>query len=145
MAKKGSSKSQEGYYSAYKSSNKQAKNRKIKLERQLKLQPNNEQVKQALLDIRYRRRTPGNNGWSHSGIALAKRFVSFCGHFNQDILSSNPKTASDAMQSLKSNASNFKLPKEVMEGISNKAMFSLKARMKTHGEYVHPNAKGLTI
>lgn len=145
MAKKGSSKSQEGYYGAYKSGGKHAKNRKKKLERQLKLQPNNEQVKMALLDIKYRRRTPGNNGWSHSGIAMAKVFVHFCGSFSQDVLSSNPKVASEAMQRLTSKAANFELPKEVKEGISNKAMFSLKARMKTGGEYVHPNAKGLTI
>lgn len=145
MAKKGSSKSQEGYYGHYKTSGKHAKNRKIKLERQLKLQPNNEQVKQALLDIKYRRRTPGNNVWSHSGIALAKVFKAFSGNFNQNILSNNPRVAAEALQSLKSKAVNFKLPKEVVEGISNKAMFSFKARMKTRGEYLHPNAKGLTI
>jgi hypothetical protein len=144
MAQK-TSKGQEGYYARYKSAGVHAKNRRIKLERQLKLQPNNEQVAQALKDIKYRRKTPGANGWSHSGIALAKVFKEFCGSFSQDIFSSNPKTASDAMHSLRSKAADFKLPKEVTESISNKAMFSLKARLKAGGVYLHANAKSLAV
>jgi len=144
MAQK-TSKGQEGYYARYKSGGVHAKNRRIKLERQLKLQPNNEQVAMALKDIRYRRKTPGANGWSHSGIAVAKVLKEFCGSFNQDILSSNPKAASDALHSLPSKMADFKLPKEVTESISNKAMFSLKARLKAGGVYLHANAKSLAV
>lgn len=145
MAANKTSKGQEGYYARYKSGNVHAKNRRAKLERQLKLQPNNEQVKQALKDINYRRKTPGANAWSHSEIALAKLLRSFGSVFNREMFNSNPKVAGEALRQMASKRSDFKLPKQVVDSISNKAMFSLKARLKAGGEYLHSNATSLSI
>jgi hypothetical protein len=122
------SKGQEGYYARYKSGNVHAKNRKRKLERQLKLQPNNEQVKNALKDINYRRRTPGADGWSHSGIRMAKLFKEFCGSFDKAVLSSNIKQASEALQKLGSTAV---APKFDPKSLQIKQPFSIEARMRT--------------
>jgi hypothetical protein len=70
MANK-TSKGQEGYYARYKSSGQFIKNRRLKLERVLKKQPNNEQVKQALKDIHYRRKAPKTVQWSKTRIREA--------------------------------------------------------------------------
>lgn len=137
------SKGQEGYYARYKSGNVHAKNRRTKLERQLKLQPNNSQVKQALLDINYRRKTPGANTWTHNEIRIAKLFADFGLVFNRDVFNSNPKTAGEALQTMRSKNADFKLSKEMAESISNRAMFSLKARLKSRGEYLHSSATHL--
>lgn len=145
MAASKTSKGQEGYYARYKSGGVHAKNRKIKLARQLKLQPENVQVQNAIKDINYRRKTPGANTWSHSGIALAKVFKEFCGHFDKNILSTNPKMAGEALQKLPTNKADFSLPSKVLASISNRHMFSLMARMKTQGEYVHPHSPTLHI
>jgi len=67
------SKSKQVYATLYKSSTRWATNRKIKLTRALKQQPNNEQIKDALANIKYRRHTPnGKTVWSHSNLSLAK-------------------------------------------------------------------------
>lgn len=70
MAGKTSGKSAVAYYANYKSSGKYAKNRKKKLERQLKLQPNNEkQIITAMANVgSYRRATPINPKWSSTNI-----------------------------------------------------------------------------
>lgn len=94
---KAQSKSRQAYSSAYKASNRWQANRKRKLLKQLKLQPNNEQVKQALLDIRYRRRTPNTAEWSKSNIQIAKLFVEFRGHAGKELFSANPKTQAAAL------------------------------------------------
>lgn len=101
MANK-TSKGQEGYYARYKSGGVQAKNRKIKLQRALKNQPNNEQIKDALSNIKYRRKKPVTTVWTKSNRALAQVLKEFTGYFDPKILSSNPKTASAALQSLPS-------------------------------------------
>lgn len=52
---------------AYKSENRYEKNRRARLERALKKQPNNEQIKDALKNIKYRRYIPKNKyGWVSS-------------------------------------------------------------------------------
>ena len=145
MAASKTSKGQEGYYARYKSGGVHAKNRRTKLARLLKQQPENVQIQNAIKDINYRRKTPGANTWSHSGIALAKVFKEFCGHFDKNILSTNPKMAGEALQKLSTNKANFELPEKVKASISNRHMFSLMARMKTQGEYVHPLATSLLI
>ena len=127
MAQK-TSKGQEGYYARYKSGNVQAKNRKKRLERALKRQPENAQIKQALLDIHYRRRTPGSDGWSASGIRMAKIFKEFCGAFDKAILSSNAKQSAEAMQKLQSTKAGFKLSPEILASAAAKAPFSIAAR-----------------
>lgn len=135
MASK-TSKGQEGYYASYKAGNKHAKNRKTKLERQLKLQPNNEQVQNALKDIHYRRKTPTTSMWSHSQINTAKLFKEFCGNFDYNIFNSNQKTAIEAMIKLGTVNNNFKLPANVANSPAAKLPYSLMARAHSAGKLV---------
>lgn len=135
MASK-TSKGQEGYYASYKAGNKHAKNRKTKLERQLKLQPNNEQVKNALNDIHYRRKTPTTSMWSHKQISTAKLFKEFCGNFDYNIFNSNQKTAIEAMIKLGTVNDNFKLPANVANSPAAKLPYSLMARAHSAGKLV---------
>jgi len=91
MASSGS-KAKQAYATLYKSSTRWATNRKIKLTRILKQQPNNEQIKDALANIKYRRHTPTTKTvWSHSNIRVAKLFKEFTGRASADLFSSNPK------------------------------------------------------
>jgi len=91
MASSGS-KAKQTYAALYKSSTRWATNRKIKLTRVLKQQPNNEQIKDALANIKYRRHTPTTKTvWSHSNIRIAKLFKEFTGRASADLFSSNPK------------------------------------------------------
>lgn len=97
MANKPKGGSKEGYFAKYKASNKFASNRKIKLERLQKEQPNNKQITLALQDIRYRRRTPTTAHWSHSQIAVAKLFKEFLGKFDKNTFHKDPKISEAAM------------------------------------------------
>lgn len=135
MANK-TSKGQEGYYASYKAGNKHAKNRKIKLERQLKLQPENEQVKNALKDIHYRRKTPATPMWSHSQIRTAKLFKEFCGNFDYNIFNSNQKVAVEALIKLGTKNADFKLPATVANSPAAKLPYSLMARAHSAGKLV---------
>jgi hypothetical protein len=119
MAKSGS-KSQDGYYSSYKASSKWLSNRKRRLEKLLKTQPNNEQIKDALKNLKYRRKTPvGKSIWSHSNIRLARLFKLFTGFASHDLFSSNPQVQSSALMARKD------IKHKVPEG---KVNFSLGAR-----------------
>jgi hypothetical protein len=108
----------------YQSTNKFAENRKRKLLKQKKLQPNNKQLDTALADIHWRRKTPKTKVWSKSAIRLAKLFGEFSGSFDKDILSSNPKIAQEAM-----NRHNAK-SKIATTKFDTKSMFSIDARAK---------------
>lgn len=55
------SKHQQGLYTAYKNEMRWAKNRRAKLERALKRNPENLQIVEALKNIKYRRKTPGTS------------------------------------------------------------------------------------
>jgi hypothetical protein len=123
MANKSKSKTAENYSALYKSSNRQASNRKRKLERQLKLQPNNEQVKLALKNIGYRRRTPTTPTWSASWIRVAKLFKEFGGRFDRDIMSANADVARAALQKQSPKAASF------VQGPQDKNPFSLASRV----------------
>lgn len=92
------SKSQTAYYARYKTSRTWEVNRKRRLERTLKEQPNNEQVKQALKSMVYRRKTPKTSPWSASWVRVAKLIKSVSGRFDPSIMSSNPETARFALQ-----------------------------------------------
>lgn len=98
MANKSRSKTAENYSAQYKSSKKWETNRKRKLERVLKEQPENQQIKDALKSIVYRRKTPNTREWSASWIRTAKLFKLFTGKFDREIMSSNDKVASEAMR-----------------------------------------------
>ena len=66
-------------------------NRKLRLLRTLKAQPNNTQVQTALLDTGTKRKAPITPQWSHSDIRLAKLFKAFSGRAPKELFSSNPK------------------------------------------------------
>jgi hypothetical protein len=115
------SKSKQAYSALYKSSTRWATNRKIKLTRLLKQQPNNEQIKDALANIKYRRHTPTTKTvWSHSNIRIAKLFKEFTGRAGADLFSSNPKVQASALA--------HRLDENKVKVIEGKVSFSLGAR-----------------
>jgi hypothetical protein len=120
MASSGS-KAKQAYAALYKSSTRWATNRKIKLTRVLKQQPNNEQIKDALANIKYRRHTPNTKTvWSHGNIRLAKLFKEFTGRASADLFSSNPKVQSGALA--------YRRDWDKVKVIEGKVNFSLGAR-----------------
>lgn len=68
---KSASKGKQAAYAAYKSQNRFVTNKKRKLLKTQKAQPNNEQVAEALKNIRWTRKTPGTAIWSHTKISAA--------------------------------------------------------------------------
>lgn len=72
-------------------------NRKRRLERTLKSQPNNTQVQNALLEVGRQRKAPTTPQWSHTAIRLAKLFKEFTGRAPKELFSSNPKVAQAAL------------------------------------------------
>ena len=115
------SKSKQAYAALYKSSTRWATNRKIKLTRLLKQQPNNEQIKDALTNIKYRRKTPTTKTvWSHSNIRIAKLFKEFTGRASAELFSSNPKVQSVALS--------YRPDADKMKVIEGRVNFSLGAR-----------------
>lgn len=125
MANKPKGGSKEGYFAKYKASNKFASNRKIKLERLQKEQPNNKQITLALQDIRYRRCTPKAAHWNHSQIAVAKLFKEFLGKFDKNIFHKDPKISEAAMHIRNENMfSQYTAPRG-----PKYSWFSLRARL----------------
>lgn len=72
-------------------------NRKRKLQRTLKAQPENTQVQNALLEVGRQRKAPVTSQWSHTAIRLAKLFKEFRGNAPKELFSSNPKVAQAAL------------------------------------------------
>lgn len=72
-------------------------NRKRRLQRTLKVQPNNKQVQNALLEVGTQRKAPNNSQWSHSDIRLAKLFKEFTGRAPRELFSTNPKVQQSAL------------------------------------------------
>ena len=94
--------SAKAYYAAYKSQGTFAKNRRKKLERTLKAQPNNLQVAQALKNIAsYRRKTPNVSTWSTTRRDTAKLFKEFTGMMNINVFNTNQDVKVLAISSLK--------------------------------------------
>lgn len=116
------SKSQTNYYAVYKTTRKWEANRKRRLEKTLRAQPNNKQVQAALKSLVYRRRTPTNRVWSATWIRAAKIIKLFEGRFDPQIMSSNPDVARSALQKNSQNK-DFVLPP-----VTTKNYFSLEAR-----------------
>lgn len=112
----------------YKASRTWEKNRKRKLERTLKKQPTNEQVKMALKDINYRRKTPGKPVWSHSMISTAKLFKEFCGRVDFDIFSPDEKKRGAALQA-RGIYSELPVSKKKAHTGREPGMFSIEARL----------------
>lgn len=91
MAQK-TSKSNEAYFARYKQGNLYAAHRKAKLEKLIKLQPNNKQLPIALKALaNYRRKSPNTSHWSHTTIATAKLYKLFTGRFSKDVFSQKPE------------------------------------------------------
>lgn len=138
MAANKTSKSNEGYFAKYKSTNKEASNRKLKLERQLKLQPGNEaQILLAIKNIHHRRKTPVTPVWTHQMIALASMMKSFTGKFDKQAFSPDDKVSAPALKvrveskfvrSGKKGVLVSRLPANPKE-----SMFSLGARARVTG------------
>lgn len=72
-------------------------NRKRRLQRTLKAQPNNLQVQNALLEVGRQRKAPITPQWSHTAIRLAKLFKEFTGRAPKELFSSNPKVVQAAL------------------------------------------------
>lgn len=98
MANKSSSKSSEAHYSLYKTSKREESNRRRKLERELKKNPNNAaQLETAIKNIRHRRNKPQNPFWSSTRRKTAELFKRFCGRVNLEIYNNNEKVSSAAL------------------------------------------------
>lgn len=72
-------------------------NRKRRLTKLLKQQPNNTQLQNAVLETGQVRKKPGTPQWSHSNIRLAKLFKYFRGSAPKELFSSNPKVQQAAL------------------------------------------------
>lgn len=126
MANK-TSKSNEGYFAKYKSSGKEASNRKRKLERQLKLQPGNEkQILAAIANIHHRRKTPNAPFWSHTSKNMAQLMKYFAGCFDKQVFATDPKVSDAALRSRNSNKFQVNLLPAAVKG----SMFSLQQRAR---------------
>jgi hypothetical protein len=98
MAKgKTSSKSDQNYWSRYKSNKVWEVNRKRKLAKHLKRHPNDKIAEQATHAIKYRRGTPKDPQWTPGNIRIAKLFKDFAGFVNRDMFNSNHKIQLDAL------------------------------------------------
>jgi hypothetical protein len=98
MAKgKTSSKSDQNYWSRYKSNKVWETNRKRKLNKHLKNHANDQVAQKALSNIKYRRATPKDPQWTPGNIKIAKLFKQFAGFVNKDMFNSNHKIQLDAL------------------------------------------------
>lgn len=92
MANKSGGASKTGQASNYKTLKLWERNRLRKLNKQLKLQPNNEkQIKAAMSAVRYRRKTPTAPFWSKTRIKIAGLFKAFEGRVNLEMFNNNEK------------------------------------------------------
>lgn len=106
-------------------------NRKLRLERTLKAQPNNEQVQLALKDSKARRKSSVKRVWSHSARALAQIFKEFCGKAPVDLFSTNVKLQQEAMASI---------ARCSVKPVAGKVDFTLGARAHSAG-----SAQGFSV
>jgi len=98
MAKgKTSSKSDQNYWSRYKSNKVWETNRKRKLAKHLKQHPNDRVAEQATHAIKYRRATPKDPQWTPGNVRIAKLFKDFAGFVNRDMFNSNHKIQLEAL------------------------------------------------
>lgn len=72
-------------------------NRKRRLTKLLKQQPNNKQLQNAVLETGQVRKKPNTRQWSHGNIRLAKLFKEFTGRAPKELFSSNPKVQQAAL------------------------------------------------
>ena len=101
-------------------------NRIKRLQRTLKKQPNNEQVKTALKTTRIHRKTPVNPVWTASWRRIAQLMKKMSGHFDPNCMSSNELTARNAWSKPSKNL-NYKVKAD------HQRPFSFAAR--AHNQY----------
>lgn len=128
MAQTKTSKSNEAYFTRYKTQGLYSKNRRTRLERLLKLKPEDPQLTVALKNLgSYRRATPKAPFWSHTMIRTAMLYKLFTGRFNKEVFSPKPDVADAA--SRERNPQLFVQPKKRTEFSKRRiSEFSLAAR-----------------
>jgi hypothetical protein len=110
-------------YTRYKQENRIAKNRKIRLERALKKNPENEEIRIALTGaLGQRRDIPKGQVWSASRVRIAKLYKDFTGTVNMDMFSKNEKVSAPALMTPGHKSKHIPNP-------DTKAMFSLLTRI----------------
>jgi hypothetical protein len=75
-------------------------NRKRRLERTIKAQPNNEQAKLALKDSKSKRKAPNKREWSHTARRLAQLFKLFTGRAPKELFSANRTVQDEALRTI---------------------------------------------
>ena len=131
MAKgKTSSKSDQNYWSRYKSNKVWETNRKRKLNRHLKKHPGDQVAEKALANIKYRRKTPKDPQWTPGNIHIAKLFKDFAGFVNRDMFNSNHKIQLEALNGYNKPKAGIK-PNQL-----SRVDFSISAR--AHDRYGRP-------
>lgn len=121
------SKSAEAYFARYKQSGLYASNRKRRLERALKRQPNNTQIPLAIKSlVSYRRKNPKEPFWSHQMIETAKLYKKFLGVFDKGIFSQKPEDQEAARHVRNTNL--FPVVKDKSQNKKRISEFSLAAR-----------------
>lgn len=83
-------------------SNRTEANRRRRLERTVKAQPNNEQAKRALTDTKNKRKAPVTQYWTHTMIREARLFKQFTGKMDINVFSSNEVIRANARLHLNS-------------------------------------------
>lgn len=132
MGTKRSSASDKAHHVTYKNQQTWSKNRKIKLERALKLAPNNLQIVGALKSISYRRKTPKNREWCHVDKNMAHLVKQISGFCDRNIFHSNIQLKANAFLNIFS-----KQKKDATKStISSKGLFSIKDRAHFKGVLV---------
>lgn len=129
MANK-TSKSQEGYYARYKANKVWETNRKKRLARALKQQPNNLQIKAAMGGMVYRRKTPTTRVWSASWVRIAKLFKEIEGRFDPDIMSANQEIVRAAMMRQSKVSAEIVKQKNKPEVMRADKFFKLETRLQ---------------
>lgn len=121
------SKSAEAYFARYKQSGLYAANRKRRLERALKKQPNNAQIPLAIKSLTsYRRKDPKEPYWSHQMIETAKLYKLFLGAFDKGIFSQKLEDQESARHIRNNNL--FPEAKKPVQNKKRISEFSLAAR-----------------
>lgn len=121
MANKSSSKGRQAQYSNYKTQERWKTNRRRRLLKAQKQQPENEEIKHALLNLKYRRRKPGAMGWSHTNKHMAQLIKAVHGVCPVTVFSSNTKLADQTIATLAHKPSNIPARQKVSFKLGDRA------------------------
>lgn len=110
-------------YTAYKQNKTYEMNRKRRLARALKRNPENTQIESVMSGIVWRRSTPANREWSSTKRRIAELFKEFNGKVDKDIFHSNEKVSAAALAKYGPNAVRVKTEPD------RRSMFSIGVRI----------------